>query len=64
MGSLTDQLDKKREEKPKGGNIFKKKIPTGEGDGKWETQKTIVKYRKSRDSKKKHARAARKKNRR
>lgn len=66
--SLTDDLEKEKAEREqariaRGGNP-PQKIPTGKGDGKWETKRTIVKYRKSRDAAKKLAKANRKRNRR
>ena len=63
MGSLTDQLDREKEEKRKGGNLMRQKIPSGKDDGKWEIHCALRNYRKSRDAKKKQARAARKRNR-
>ncbi len=62
--SLTDELDKKKSSRLQENGVPQQKVPSGKGDGKWETNRALAGYRTSRDFKKKHARAQRKRNRR
>jgi len=61
MPSVTEILD--REKYKRGTNQNNKKKPSGHGDGIWQNNASLANYRKSRDSKKKRAKAARKRNR-
>lgn len=45
-------------------NLSRQKKPSGVGDGKWEDTNALNKFRKSRDKKRKAAKAARKRNKR
>jgi hypothetical protein len=59
MPSITEQLAQRRraENAPKNlsGNS-RKKLPSGHGDGKWETKASLKKYREARNKKRKAAR--------
>lgn len=65
--SLTDDLNKKKEKRDafvERSGLPPQKIPSGKGDGKWETNRSLKKYRKSRDAAKKLAKVNRKRNKR
>lgn len=66
MGSVTDELDKKKEKPSRlqENGVPQRKVPSGKGDGKWQTNRSLADYRKARDAKKKLAKANRKRNKR
>jgi hypothetical protein len=62
MSSVTEKLDAEKAARERAAR--KKKVPSGKGDGKWQTHASLADYRMSRDKAKKLAKKNRKRNKR